>query len=94
MPAHESIELRPLTGQPADSCEQGIQSPTTDHEDLPHDLSSMLAGLEVSPYHEGDMEVVPAALEVDQPGLEVPKAEMMPNGLHPSNPREVADRNI
>lgn len=91
MPNHTSHTVQPADSVHSDG--QDAQGPATDYEALPHDLSLMPAGLNVS-HESGGLEAVQPELELDQPGLHVAGTATGPNGMHPSQPEKTAERRI
>lgn len=96
MPAHDSESGPTYTVRLADSVHsdgQDVQGSATEYEALPYDLSLMPAGLEVS-HESGGLEPVQAALEAEQPGLQVVSPAMATDGTHSSHPEKTAERSI
>jgi hypothetical protein len=77
---------------PADSNRQNGPDSAPHDEALPHDLSLMPAGLEVS--HESGLEPAQAGLEVSQPGLHVAGSPLIPDGILPHQPEKTTKPKI
>jgi hypothetical protein len=74
---------------PAGSNDQNGANPVSHDEALPHDLSLMPAGLELS--HESGLEPLQAGLEVSQPGIHVAGSSMIPDGALPHQPEKTTE---